>query len=378
MPKEEKNMAKGENIFKRKDGRWEARFVKGYDSAGKIRCGYCYGKSYKEAKEKVQKAKNEFGTDKVTRIQNSKRDFSYYCDEWIRINRNRIKESTFVKYTATIEKYIKPRLGAKQPLSLSSSMISEFSNKLLEEDGLSAKTVRDILIVLHSILKYTSVQFQGELPAIEIVYPKGTKKEMRVLTFEEQNCLMEYLLEDMDPCKFGILLALLTGLRIGEICALKWENISLEDRIIRIGSTMQRIRDFEEDSETKTKVVIGAPKTDTSLRIIPLTNYAVELCSQMEDREPEFYVLTGRKHYMEPRTLQYRLKKYTQECGLEDVHFHTLRHTFATRCVEVGFEIKSLSEILGHSTTTVTLERYVHSSIELKRNNMEKLASVGL
>ena len=159
---------------------------------------------------------------------------------------------------------------------------------------------------------------------------------------------------------------------------MKWENISLEDRIIRIGSTMQRIRDFEEDSETKTKVVIGAPKTDTSLRIIPLTNYAVELCSQMEDREPEFYVLTGRKHYMEPRTLQYRLKKYTQECGLEDVHFHTLRHTFATRCVEVGFEIKSLSEILGHSTTTVTLERYVHSSIELKRNNMEKLASVGL
>lgn len=81
---------------------------------------------------------------------------------------------------------------------------------------------------------------------------------------------------------------------------------------------------------------------------------------------------------MEPRTLQYRLAKYTKECGLEGVHFHTLRHTFATRCVEVGFEIKSLSEILGHATTTITLDRYVHSSIELKRNNMSKLAAIGL
>ena len=371
-------MAKGENIFKRKDGRWEARFIKGHDSSGKIRYGYCYGRSYKEAKEKVQKAKKEFEANKVVKPQAAKRVFAYYCDEWIRINRSRIKQSTFVKYSATIEKYIKPRLGQKHPQSLSSAIISDFSNHLLEEDGLSAKTVRDILIVLHSILKYTSAQFQGVFPALEIVYPKNSRKEMRVLTFEEQNCLMQYLLEDMEPCKFGILLALLTGLRIGEICALKWGDISLEDRTIRISSTMQRIRDIEETGETKTKVVIGAPKTDTSHRIIPLTNYAMELCSRMEDQEPDFYVLTGRNRYMEPRTLQYRLKKYTQDCGLEDVHFHTLRHTFATRCIEVGFEIKSLSEILGHSTTTVTLERYVHSSIELKRSNMDKLASVGL
>lgn len=371
-------MAKGENIFKRKDGRWEARYIKGYDSSGKIRYGYCYGKSYKEAKEKVQNAKKDFDVNKLTRPHNVKRDFAFYCDEWIRINRSRIKESTFAKYTATIEKHIKPRLGAKSPQSLSSAIISDFGNDLLEEDGLSAKTVRDILIVLHSILKYTAAQYQGTFPAIEVMYPKGSKKEMRVLSFEEQNSLMAYLLEDMDPCKFGILLALLTGLRIGEICALKWDDISLGDRTIRICSTMQRIRNIEEDRETKTKVVIGAPKTDTSFRTIPLTNYAVELCSRMEDRDPELYVLTGRKRYMEPRTLQYRLKKYTQDCGLEDVHFHTLRHTFATRCVEVGFEIKSLSEILGHSTTTVTLERYVHSSIELKRNNMEKLSSLGL
>ena len=96
----------------------------------------------------------------------------------------------------------------------------------------------------------------------------------------------------------------------------------------------------------------------------------------MNPQSPTAFVLTGTSDYMEPRTLQYRMEKYTAECGLEGVHFHTLRHTFATRCVEVGFEIKSLSEILGHANTTITLERYVHSSMELKRHNMNKLVMV--
>ena len=370
-------MAKGENIFKRKDGRWEARYIKGYDPSGKIRYGYCYGKSYKEAKEKAQQAKNNFVNGKANTVQTASDKFSRYCDEWIKINRNRVKVSTLVKYTTVLEKYIKPRLGILSPQTLNSAIISDFSNKLLEEDCLSVKTVRDILIVLHSILKYTASQLQDAFPAIEIVYPKSSKKEMRVLSFEEQKRLMEYLLTDMDSCKFGILLALLTGLRIGEICALKWGDVSLDERIIRISATMQRLKDVEETGAAKTKVIIGAPKTDTSLRLIPLTSYAAEICARMVQTDPEAFVLTGKNRYMEPRTLQYRLKRYTDECGLENVHFHTLRHTFATRCVEVGFEIKSLSEILGHSTTTVTLERYVHSSIELKRNNMDKLTSVG-
>ena len=124
--------------------------------------------------------------------------------------------------------------------------------------------------------------------------------------------------------------------------------------------------------------MIGTPKSNTSTRIIPLTDSLTVLCEQMKPEEPSAYVLTGTESYMEPRALQYRLKKYTNQCGLDGVHFHTLRHTFATRCVEVGFEIKSLSEILGHANTTITLEKYVHSSLELKRNNMNKLSAVGL
>ena len=213
---------------------------------------------------------------------------------------------------------------------------------------------------------------------IEIVYPKVPKNEMRVLSVEEQTRFVKYLLEDIDECKFGVLLALLTGIRIGEVCALRWENVSIKEKTIKVNATMQRLRDLEGEGKTKTKIVISEPKSDTSVRVIPLTDYAVNLCKSVLCSNSSAFVLTGdADRFVEPRTMQYKLERYTEECGLEGVHFHTLRHTFATRCVEVDFEIKSLSEILGHSSPRITLERYVHSSMELKRSNMNKLSAIG-
>lgn len=182
----------------------------------------------------------------------------------------------------------------------------------------------------------------------------------------------------MDECKFGVMVALLTGLRIGEICALRWRDISLEEGIIKVSSTMQRLKNLDENQGVKTRVIISEPKSESSARLIPMTRYTEELCSKWKAADEDAFVLTGDPNrYIEPRTLQYKLEHYTQECDLEGVHFHVLRHTFATRCVEVGFEIKSLSEILGHSSPRITLERYVHSSMELKRDNMNKLAEIG-
>lgn len=371
-------MAKGENIFKRKDGRWEARYIKGYELSGKIKYGFCYGKTYKEAKEKVTRCKAALVNGTPLPQTGSRHRFGFYCDEWLRSSKNKVKESTYVKYDTMLERHIKPKLGGCFPLGLSTGLIEAFTEELLYEEGLAPKTVKDILVALRSILKFTAKQFPGAFPAVESTYPKEIKKEMRVLTLDEQTHFIEYLMDDMDACKSGILLALFTGMRIGEVCALRWDNISLREKTIKIASTMQRLKDMEVDRESKTKIVIGTPKSDTSMRTIPMTDYAAELCGRMRPGSSAAFILTGTSNYMEPRTLQYRLEKYTRECGLEDVHFHTLRHTFATRCVEVGFEIKSLSEILGHSTTGVTLDRYVHSSIELKRNNMSKLSAVGL
>lgn len=369
-------MKKGENIFKRKDGRWEARYIKGYELSGKIKYGFCYGKTYKEAKEKVAKCKAALISGKPLPSANSRHRFAFYCDEWLRLRKTKIRESTYIKYDTILEKHIKPKLGGCYPLGITAGLVDDFSKELLDADNLSVKTVHDILVVLHGILKYTAVQFPGVFPAIEINYPKESRKEMRVLSRDEQKRFALYLLDDADSCKFGVLLMLFTGLRIGELCALRWADVNIKEKVISVSATMQRLRSF--DTAEKTKVLIGAPKSDTSVRTIPLTDNAAELCRKFAVRNPNAYILTGTPEFMEPRSFQYRIEKYTRECGLDGIHAHTLRHTFATRAVEVGFEIKSLSEILGHANTTITLNRYVHSSMELKRTNMDKLAALAM
>lgn len=310
-------------------------------------------------------------------VTNNRHRFGFFCEEWLRLERGKVRESTYIKYDTILRKHILPHLGGCFPLGMSTQLAEQFRQQLLE-DGLSIKTVRDILMVLHSVLKYTAGQYPGMFPTVEIAYPKEPKREVRVLTLEEQRRFIAFLQTDMDNCKFGILLALLTGLRIGELCAMRWENVSLRNQTIHVGATMQRLRDPDCTGDGKTRVVIGSPKSDTSIRTIPLTDSAAALCRRYDPHHPAAYLLTGTEQFMEPRVVQLRLAKYAKECGLDGVHFHTIRHTFAARCVEAGFELKSLSEILGHANTSITINCYVHSSMVLKRANMDKLASLGL
>ena len=365
---------KGENIYKRKDGRWEARYVKGYKPGGEIRYGYCYGKTYREAKNKAVQARSAIINHLPVQKETRRRRLVFYCDEWLRLKRSCVKESTYIKYSSTIEKYIKPRLGGYYLEAITDILIEQFSYELIHEANLSPKTVKDILTMFRSIFAYV-IKKNPDVKAMEIVYPKEDKKEMRVLTKEEQLLFVKYLFENMDTCKFGVFLALMTGLRIGEICALCWSDISLNDQTIHVRRTMQRLKNITDDpKENRTKVVVSTPKSGNSMRVIPINDSITAFCKKWKAEKNKAFVLTGEeKRFMEPRTLQYRLEKYTEACGLTGVHFHTLRHSFATRCVEAGFEIKSLSEILGHSSPKVTLERYVHSSLELKRENMNKL-----
>ena len=371
-------MAKGENIFRRKDGRWEGRYAKGRTLSGKIQYGYCYGKTYREAKEKVEACKAALICGTPLPAVRGQRPFAAYCQEWLLRKKSKVKESTYVKYTTVVDKHIIPKLGTCCPLGFTTELMDDFIRELQFDDELAPKTVHDVLVVTHGILKFTASKFMGTFPAVAINYPKVGKKEMRVLSREEQSRFVAYLQKDLDPCKFGILLALCTGIRIGELCALRWDCVSTRDNAIRITQTLQRLRDTNAPQEARTRIVIGAPKSSTSVRTIPMTDYAAALCRYMNPQCAAAYVLTGTETFMEPRVLQYRLEKYTRACGLDGVHFHTLRHTFATRAVEVGFEIKSLSEILGHASVTITLDRYVHSSLELKRNNMQKLQAVGI
>lgn len=364
---------KGENIYKRKDGRWEGRYVKGYFENGRAKYAYVYAHSYQDVRRllgeaKIKQSLSEGCGGKIGKVHE-------IANEWLEMNRHKVSESTYVKYCAVIKKHINSELGGLRAECLTEGRISEFTDMLLYEKGLSSKTVRDILTILGSILKYAQRKNGAKMPMAEIIYPKYNKKEMRVLSVAEQRRLAALLMADADRRNLGIMLALITGMRIGELCALRWGDISFEERCIRVRSTMQRLQDAESGA---TRVVISSPKTENSVRTIPLTDFAVEICGRFGILDKRAFVLTGDvERFCEPRIMQYHFDKICSALGFSDVHFHSLRHTFATRCVEVGFEIKSLSEILGHASPKITLERYVHSSMELKRNNMQKLCALG-
>lgn len=204
---------------------------------------------------------------------------------------------------------------------------------------------------------------------------KETNREIQVLSIKEQKLLRDYLVTDLDKTKFGILLCLYTGIRIGELCALRWEHLNLDQGVLSIQETMQRVKNVSNAGSSKTHITITTPKSKCSIRDIPLPSFLIELAKSVES-SPKAFILTGSKtKFIEPRTLQNRFKKITLECNIRGVNYHALRHTFATRCIEVGFEIKSLSEILGHANVNITLNRYVHSSFKLKQENMNKFCT---
>lgn len=372
-------MRTGENIFKRKDGRWEARYRKGRSASGKILYGYCYGKTYTEAKQNVENARHNFVSTETHNTTSEQKPLRWYCASWLQMNRPRLRDSTYIKYQGFIDNHINPFLGNLLPAEIASQTISSFSKLLMETKRLSSKTVRDILSVLNSIFRYINKHFPGLMEMVEVVYPAAVRSDIRVLTIEEQKTLTSYLLKDLDLCKFGILLALLTGIRIGELCALRWDHVLLDSKLLCVDASMQRMKNLIPGAVSKTTIVIGAPKSQSSVRTIPISDYLFAICSKLCPSDTEAFVLTGTvTNYMEPRALQRRFAKYAKDCGLENVTVHTCRHTFATRCIESGFEIKSLSEIMGHANMSITMNRYVHCSMELKRKNMEKVQWPGI
>ena len=340
---------KGNNIYKRKDGRWEGRYKRGIAGDGKAVYGSCYGKTYREVKDKLEICKLQVLQNEKRSARSVFKPFAFYCDEWLDVNKNTVKESTVVKYKTALENHIKPFFGEYTPQIITTELTADFVDYLISSKKLSAKTAKDTAVILKSILKYVSKNNSG-IEMVDVVMPKYKAKEIRVLTQEEQRKFFDFLISDMDIYKF-----------------------------VTVRETMQRIKNLSGEG-AKTKIVFSSPKSGTSARIVPLTNTAYELCKEkVSNVSPNAFLLTGcESKYVEPRVLQFQIKKYTEQCGIEDLHFHVLRHTFATRCVEVGFEIKSLSEVLGHSSPKITLERYVHSSVEFKKKNMAKLEAVGL
>ena len=354
---------RGANIYKRKDGRWEARYVESISINGTKKYASVYGKSYTEAREKqIQCIQNiHLKSAKGTNIT-----MSQLMWEWLQYASRSVKKSTYQKYESIIRNHIETAPISKIQLKyINVKIINEFSDAMIQKGNLSAKSINDILVVIGLALSYGEEVYK--LPKIKIRRVKETNKEMRVLSVSEQEVLEKYLRQDINLYKFGVLLALYTGVRVGELCALRWEDI--KDGTIIIDKTMHRIRDG-----SKTIVEVTEPKTKTSYRVIPIPSVIRAL---IDDFRSEGAVIKNRNgNAVEPRLMQMAFEKFISESGLPKTNFHALRHTFATRCVEAGFDIKSLSEILGHTDVRTTLNKYVHSSLELKQKNMDLLKAV--
>lgn len=364
---------KGENIYKRKDGRWEGRFIKRYEPTGKAKYGYVYAKSYKEVKSKLEVAK-------INNSQFNDTNDVTYCellDKWLACKKREVKYSSFIRYKNTIENHIKPELGNMKVKSISAEILQEYlkvkseNGRIDKTGGLSNKSLSDILVIIKETLKF------GNVYDTSIINLKATAsqkhKSMRVLNEREQTSLTVTLLNNTDIYKMGVLICLYTGIRIGELCALKWSDISLESKVISINKTLQRLPNTNPEANTKTTLFTSEPKSDSGNRTIPIPEFLYTIILPFRKQDEMNVISTEKKPLIEPRTMQNYFKKYLAESNISDANFHSLRHTFATRCIEVGFDIKTLSEILGHSSVKITLDRYVHSSLNLKKLNMQKL-----
>lgn len=359
---------RGESIFRRKDGRWEARYSLGKDTAtGKTKYRSVYGNTYSEAKEKRMQAMQK------TYISQKNGGFIEAVRKWLEEKEPGIKEQTYRRYQQCIDTHIIPYFGDVKCSAITQNTIDDFlkqkrlSGRLDGKGGLSQSTIRGMCIILQSILLFAYQKKMGIPEMIQIKKPRVEKKKISVLKPNEQKRLETVLLEVPTDTNLAIYLALHTGMRIGEICALHWSDIDWDERLLFVRSTVIRNK--------KGQLVIASPKSETSQRAIPLTRQLVNLLAAEHERScSEFVFSSPRKDtFLNPRTLQYRFQTLLTRLGISRISFHALRHTFATRWIEFGMDVKSLSEVLGHAGVQITLDIYVHSSDKLKREAIEKL-----
>ncbi len=354
-----------DNITKRKDGRFMGRFIVGYSDDGKAIYQYVYGKTYEETEEKLM-----IGREIETRYLSGRTvSVKKVYDEWLNAVVNRVKVSTFANYKLKFEKHILPEFGDMSCTELSAGVINAFINRKLA-DGLSASYIRDIIVVFKTMLRYAQEEYRFDLSFKNIALPKCEKRQENKLADYEQHLLVEYLKRNMNLTSFGILISLFMGIRIGELCGLRWNDVDFENKTLHINRTVQRVAIAE--GNQKTKIIISSPKSSTSCRTISIPNFLMEYF-EMFKASGECYIISGNEKVTEPRTMQYRYKKIMKLAQISYRNYHQLRHTFATNCMQNGFDIKTLSNVLGHSNVSITLSRYIHPDITHERRLMNNL-----
>lgn len=373
-----KKRANGEgSIRQRKDGRWEGLYSLNYKRKS------VYGKTQEEVRKKLNKVLNDIDNHRY--IDNPNITFGAWLDEWLEVYaKPTVKLSTYGSYESNIRIHIKPELGRIKLSNLSANTLQKFFNNKSAEN-LSASSVRCIFKVINCAYKqaYKSGLVQRNICDM-VILPKQPVQEMRVLTLEEQQALQKAL--KGERLGIGILIALYTGVRIGELLGMKFSDIDFKSNTVTIRRTLTRLKVYD-NPEKKTDIVISEPKTSNSNRVIPLQDFLIPLLKEhirnisLEKfrvgqlyNDEGFVMCNEFGKCIEPRTYQDFFKKMLDKAGVETTHFHTLRHTFATRALENGFDVKVLSSILGHANASTTLNKYAHALPDHKKYSMEKLS----
>lgn len=353
-----KNHNKGENIYYRKDGRWEGRYAIGRKSNGKLKYGYVYGKSYEIVKDTLIPLKKQ-SERMIEFYGKSLMTYHEWIAHWKKEIQKTIKASTFSDYCYKLSHYLLPYLGKLSFYQITSEKIQEIIERYNEKQ-LSPNSIKIIVCLLKKTLNDAKKKgFIHKNPCDNIQLPKTNTQRIRALTLDQQRSLLEAVDASGDDKGKASVLALNTGMRIGEVAALKWENVDFNRGIILVTQTCNRIKKSD-----KTIVNYDAVKSESSHRIIPMNQTIQQLLRNLKAKSSSEFVFSVGDRGCEPRVITYHFHQIRVQAGLEKIHFHQLRHTFATRCLEAKIGISSVSALLGHSSTKMTLDVYSDSMIE--------------
>ena len=365
---------RGENIYKRKDGRYEGRYIKGYRDGKKPLFGYVYGYKYKEVKEKLMNCKARQGLVRKVRGvvgDGTTGDFMrYWLEEMTRPN---VKISTYGCYFRLVHQHLLPALG-HLPLGKLEYAQVQALKQAMEKKNLSETTVHNIFRVLNIILRRA---WQDGLlksnPCDPLSLPNKNEKRRTGFSSEERKRLIQAVCQESEDLQLEVLLPLYTGLRVGELCALRLSDIDLENHILHVRKTLQRINQYD-GKKSKTALVLSSPKSQKSCRDIPVPPPLLHLLKKRKaSGKPGDFLLGEGGKPMDPRNVQRHFHGLLEKAALRQCGPHTLRHTFATSCLEQGADLATISELLGHATYDMTYH-YLHSFSDKKKQLVKRLS----
>jgi len=301
--------------------------------------------------------------------------------EWLEIyQKEHIKARTYSRYQGLITMHIVPTLGHKNITELGRREIQEFlaqqkkNGNMRNGKKLSAASTNMMLSVLNLAFGYAcDMGYIEQNPCMRVRRTKAETKKIEAFTVEEQRALETEILRSHDKRLHGILLCLYTGMRIGELLGLTWSDIDFDKGIVKITKTVYR----EKNGSGAWQLCVDTPKTKASDRVIPLPEYITNMLRQDHESTQTPYVVENKKsERMSIRSYQYIFEKLTERAGVRKLNFHALRHTFATRAIECGMDIKTVADIMGHQNASITLNRYAHCMLDHKIEMMQKLPRI--